>query len=235
MGRHSRLSSSTALDIQADGDRFFNLLLTGRFGEFVLYDLEFTAWPGSRQTNWARPGEHREIVQIGAVRVAPARSCAEVDCFERIVKPRINPTLSPYLIDLTGLPQERVDREGVPFEQAMKDFRSFAGDASTIVAAYGDDAEVIRENCALNRCPAVFPPAQLVDIRPFIERALGIEGQQVSSGDLPHRLGYPSTGHAHDGLADARAIAIALRHIQSASSGLAGEEEAGVEDWHLWG
>lgn len=238
MGWPSRSLPTTALDIQADRADFLEFLVRGRLGEFIVYDLEFTAWPGSRQTNWSRPGEHREIVQIGAVRVAPGRSCAEISCFERIVKPRINPILSPYLIDLTGLSQERVDREGVSFRQAMDDFRAFTGDPSTILAAFGGDAEIISENCALNRCAAVFLPAQMLDIRPFIERALAIEGQDVSSGELPLRLGYPPAGHAHDGLADARAIAMALRHIQSetrALSRLGGEDEAGVEDWYLWG
>jgi inhibitor of KinA sporulation pathway (predicted exonuclease) len=221
-------------DMGAERDRFLEFLLTGRFGEFVLYDLEFTAWPGSRQSNWAAPGEHREIVQIGAVRVAPARGCAEIGCFERIVRPRINPSLSPYLIELTGLSQERVDREGLKFEQAMEDFRAFAGDTSTLMAAFGADAEVMNENCALNRCATALLPAQMVDIRPFILRALSLEGQSVSSGELPHRLGYPPAGHAHDALADARALAIALRHIQSKRRA-GGEAEAGAEDWYLWG
>jgi len=235
---HSPHLSITALDIEALRDDFLCLLLNGCFGEFVIYDLEFTAWPGSHQANWSRPGEHREIVQIGAVRVAATRQCAEVSCFERIVKPRINPNLSPYLSDLTGLSQQRIDREGVNFEQAMDDFRTFVGDTSTIVGAFGGDAEVISENCAINRCAMALIPAQMVDLRPFIVRALGIEGQPVSSGELPRRLGYPSTGHAHDGLADARAIAIALRHIKPESGALScpgGKEEAGVEDWYLWG
>ena len=222
----------------ADRDRFLDSLLTGRFGEFILYDLEFTAWPGSRRTNWTTPGEHREIVQIGAVRIAPARGCVETGCFERIVRPRINPVLSPYFVELTGLSQQRVDREGVPFEQALEDFRAFAGDTSTIIAAFGGDAEVLNENCALNRCATTFLPAQMVDIRPFIIRALGLEGEPVSSGELPHRLGYPPAGHPHDALADARALAIALRHIQSESkppNGSSTEGEAGAEDWYLWG
>jgi inhibitor of KinA sporulation pathway (predicted exonuclease) len=218
----------------ADRDRFLEFLLTGVFGEFILYDLEFTAWPGSRQSNWTAPGEHREIVQIGAIRVAPARFCAEIGCFERIVKPRINPILSPYFVELTRITQERVDREGVTFEQALSDFREFAGDTSTLLAAFGDDAGVMDENCTLNRCAPIFLPAQMVDIRPCILRALGFERQSVSSGDLPHRLGYPPAGPAHDALADARALAIALRHIQSKARA-GGEAEAGAEDWYLWG
>jgi inhibitor of KinA sporulation pathway (predicted exonuclease) len=220
--------------MEAERDRFLEFLLTGRFGEFVLYDLEFTAWPGSRQSNWAAPGEHREIVQIGAVRVAPGRFCTEIGCFERIVKPRINPILSSYFIDLTRLTQERVDREGEPFEQALEDFREFAGAPSTLLAAFGDDAAVLDENCTLNRCAPLFLPAQMVDIRPFILRALGLEGQSVSSGELPQRLGYPPAGPAHDALADARALAIALRHIKSKARA-GGEAGAGAEDWYLWG
>ena len=38
-------------------------------GEFVLFDLEFTAWEGSLERGWSEPWEAREIIQIGAVRV----------------------------------------------------------------------------------------------------------------------------------------------------------------------
>lgn len=37
----------------------------------MIYDLEFTTWPGAQERNWTGPGEFREIVQIGALRVDP--------------------------------------------------------------------------------------------------------------------------------------------------------------------
>jgi hypothetical protein len=41
-------------------------------GDFVVADLEYTAWEGALARGWSAPGDFREIVQIGAVRVARA-------------------------------------------------------------------------------------------------------------------------------------------------------------------
>ena len=68
----------------------------------VIFDLEFTAWEGSMESRWMRPGELTEIVQIGAVKL-DAASLKEVDAFEMLVKPRVNPVLSDYLVSLTGI------------------------------------------------------------------------------------------------------------------------------------
>ena len=38
--------------------------------EIVVCDLEYTAWAGSLQRGWSDPGEHREIVQIAAIRLS---------------------------------------------------------------------------------------------------------------------------------------------------------------------
>src|SRR5882762_1688961 len=63
----------------------------------VVYDLEYTAWEGSQARGWSGPGEHREVVQIGAVRLDPHRGWAETASLARLVRPRINPRLSAYL------------------------------------------------------------------------------------------------------------------------------------------
>ena len=35
----------------------------------TVFDLEFTAWECSMASHWLRPGEFKEVVQIGAVRL----------------------------------------------------------------------------------------------------------------------------------------------------------------------
>ena len=35
----------------------------------MVFDLEFTSWPGSNERNWSLPNEDREIIQIGAVKI----------------------------------------------------------------------------------------------------------------------------------------------------------------------
>ena len=43
-------------------------------GALTVFDLEFTAWECSMASHWLRPGEFKEVVQIGAVRLDAAIS-----------------------------------------------------------------------------------------------------------------------------------------------------------------
>ena len=95
----------------------------------VIFDLEFTAWDGSMESRWTRPGELTEVVQIGAVKL-DAASLKEVDAFEMLVKPRVNPILSDYLVALTGIDNKQLAARGVDFITAYRAFLDFtAGSA----------------------------------------------------------------------------------------------------------
>jgi inhibitor of KinA sporulation pathway (predicted exonuclease) len=91
----------------------------------VIFDLEFTAWDGSLQSGWTRSGEFREVVQIGAVKLA-ADSLKPVDEFEILILPRLNPVLSGFFTGLTGIGNEEVARRGVDFITAYRAFLDFA-------------------------------------------------------------------------------------------------------------
>src|SRR5258708_3499146 len=111
---------------------------------FVLFDTEFTAWEGSMERGWKGPNEHREIIQIGALKVHGA-DLSEEDVFSRYVKPRINPRLSEYIIALTGITQEKINDEGVPFEIALEDFNRWSRELP--LWSHGNDLPVMKENC----------------------------------------------------------------------------------------
>ena len=87
--------------------------MTSRPAGPVVFDLEFTAWPGSIQSQWSRPGEFREVVQIGAVRLSP-RTLKPVEEFEMLIIPRLNPVLSDFFVQLTGITNEALTRRGCP-------------------------------------------------------------------------------------------------------------------------
>jgi inhibitor of KinA sporulation pathway (predicted exonuclease) len=75
----------------------------------VVFDLEWTAWPGSFERDWSGPGELREIIQFGAVKADVANNLAETGHFECFARPTVNPILSDYIIALTGITQPDVD------------------------------------------------------------------------------------------------------------------------------
>ena len=112
----------------------------------TVFDLEYTAWECSMARQWMTPGEYREVVQIGAVKLN-ADTFAEIDAFDVLVRPRINPQLSPYFQNLTGITQEAVTRGGVDFADAYARFLNFAGDAP--IAAFGRDEQVLLDNLRL--------------------------------------------------------------------------------------
>ncbi len=174
----------------------------------VVFDLEYTAWPGSRERRWSGPGEHREIVQIGALRLD--EDWAEIAVLDVVVRPRLNPVVSAYLTDLTGLTQDRIDRDGVDIAQALDLFAAFA-DGSRALVSNGADDVVIAENCALFALSDVLT-ARHVDARPLLEAATGRPG--LFSADLPALFGMEPAGAAHDAVADARAVAFALARLK---------------------
>lgn len=171
--------------------------------EVVVYDLEYTTWEGARERHWSGPGEHREIVQIGAVRL-------DVDFRERaalslVVRPRINPVVSDYFVRLTGIDQGQVDA-GIDIGEALDRLVAFAA-PDLMLLSNGSDAEVIAENCRL---------AGLAD--PFVGRTRDVHLELMAatgdrdtlSADLPRLLGLEAAGRGHDALVDARNVAAAL-------------------------
>src|ERR1700761_5081385 len=112
----------------------------------VLFDLEYTAWEGSMANRWLRPGEFREVVQIGAVKVdaVTLQTIAELDVLAR---PRINKTLSPYFENLTGITNSMLAESGMDFREAYMRFVAFAAGAP--VVSFGHDDHVLRDNLML--------------------------------------------------------------------------------------
>ena len=54
---------------------------------------------------WPGPGEFREVVEIGLVILSDDVTLAEIDHVQVYAKPILNPTLSAYFTNLTGISQ----------------------------------------------------------------------------------------------------------------------------------
>jgi len=114
--------------------------------EIVIYDLEYTTWQGALERDWSKENEFREITWIAAITV-DVDTLQETDTFDCIIKPTINPKLSEYFIDLTGLTQQRADKEGKPFLEGICAFRRFVNSRPTV--CHGWDAIALLENFKL--------------------------------------------------------------------------------------
>jgi len=184
-----------------------------RAGEtLIIHDLEYTAWEGSLARRWSGEGEYRELVQIGAVKLACDGAWTEVATFERFSLPEFNPILSDYFTALTGITNDDLAREGRPFPHVVAEFAAFAGD-SPLVAANGDDARCLLENCGWRGVEMPIGAGRMLNLRPLFMAALNRPRAETVSSDLPRLFGLEMEGPAHTALADARAIAQALREL----------------------
>jgi DNA polymerase III epsilon subunit-like protein len=173
----------------------------------IVFDLEFTAWEGSMAHHWLRPGEFKEVVQIGAVKV-DAETLDELDRFDMLVRPRINSRLSPYLERLTGISNGAVKTHGRDFAEAYADFLAFAGGAVT--SAFGRDELVLEENLRLYGIVAPGNPPEFRDSRPWF-RANGFDTRGVHSCDVGPKLGVPPAGRKHNALADSLSVRAGMK------------------------
>ncbi len=191
----------------------------------VVFDLEYTAWEGSQARGWLGTGEHREVVQIGAVKLDADLDLAETACLSRLVRPRINTQLSPYLIAMTGITQQQLDALGVSFREALTELIALG--PSAVFCSNGPDGEVLAENCWLAQLPPLREPERFVDVRSFLSCALQRPSEDIDSCRLTAEFCAGASGRAHDALADARGVAAALRH----SLGRLGRGDRGLPFW----
>jgi inhibitor of KinA sporulation pathway (predicted exonuclease) len=177
--------------------------------EVVVFDTEFTAWPGSMARAWAGPGEHKEIVQIGAVAL-DAANLEERCAFSVLICPVVNPVLSDYLVGLTGITNERLTAEGVDFAAGVARFVEFAGNRP--LHAYGRDDRIIAANAERLGYPKLWPNLPTTNLKDWLLQ-VGIPLTGVHSGNLAAHVGSKSQGIAHDALIDARSLAEAVRYL----------------------
>ena len=174
----------------------------------TVFDLEFTAWECSMAGHWLKPGEFKEVVQIGAVKLDADFNV--LDEFEILVRPRINSTLSPYFENLTGIGNALLAMKGVDFADAYRRFAAFAG--ATPIAAFSHDEWVLDENIRLYGLTGlpVLPPFQ--DLRGwFADR--NIDPRGLYSSDIAAKTGAAFSGRAHDALDDARSVAAGMKSL----------------------
>ncbi len=168
---------------------------------YVIIDLEYTSWEGTHGRLWGGSDEYREIIDIGAILVDPTTNSIleELQIFSR---PTINPALSPYISELTGISQLDIDTKGVPYETAHNNLFAFIGDEK-LVYFNGWDGSVIRENALLNNLTVSDEQySRLLNLRPMLSRDMGVAEDTIVSSELSE----DHTLTAHRAVDDAKKI-----------------------------
>ena len=116
---------------------------------YIVLDMEWNQpWPGSPSSKKVLPVAIRgEIIQIGAVRVTEEQQVT--DEFQVLIKPKYYRHLNRRVSKLTGIKESRLREEGVPFPEAMEQFRAWCGEDIIFLTWGFDDIGILRENLQL--------------------------------------------------------------------------------------
>ena len=175
----------------------------------VFYDLEFTAWQGSMEGRWLAPGQFREVVQIGAVKV-DARTLATQAELSVLAKPRLNPVLSDYFQQLTGVTNAVLAERGMDFRAAYDRFVNFAGDGP--ILSFGRDDLVLAHNLSLYGIKDAEPLPEHRNFAAWL-RDHGVATKGLHACDVARVCGASFDGREHDALDDARSLVAGLRAL----------------------
>ena len=116
---------------------------------YIILDMEWNQpWPGSPSSKKVLPVQIRgEIIQIGAVRVTEDQQVT--DEFQVMVKPKYYRRLNRRVSKLTGIKETQLREEGIPFPEAMAQFRAWCGEDVIFLTWGFDDITILRENLRL--------------------------------------------------------------------------------------
>ena len=119
---------------------------------FVIFDTEYTSWKGCQEYGW-HGKQKREVVQIAAIKVS--NDLRVIGTLNILCKPTINPVLSDYFTNLTGITNSMINAKGIKFANAYKKFKKFVGESPCLSHGFGgkwndkSDGDIIIENFRL--------------------------------------------------------------------------------------
>ena len=169
---------------------------------YIVMDMEWNQpWPGSPSSKKVLPVQIRgEIIQIGAVRVTEDQQVA--DEFQILIKPKYYRHLNRRVSKLTGIKETQLREEGVPFPEAIEEFRSWCGEDIVFLTWGFDDIGILRENLMLFNLDTAFTEkwynAQMI----FNAQTDGATAQKALKTAM-EIFDIEATRPAHDALGDA--------------------------------
>ena len=169
---------------------------------YIVLDMEWNQpWPGSPSSRKVLPVAIRgEIIQIGAVRVTEDQTVA--DEFQVMIRPKYYRHLNRRVSKLTGIKESRLKEEGIPFPEAMEQFRAWCGEDIVFLTWGFDDIGILRENLRLfgleENWTEKWYNAQMI----FNAQTDGSNAQKALKTAM-EIFGIEATRPAHDALGDA--------------------------------
>ncbi len=174
---------------------------------FIIFDLEATC-------DENRPNFDNEIIEIGAVQFEDK---VRVGTFDSFIKPKVNPTLTPFCKKLTTITQQDVDRAD-SFPDVLKKFLEWTGNHAVFCSwGFYDKKQMIKDciryglnyNFIYNHISLKHQFHKVHIAHPVPARGVGMDAALKM-------LNLPLTGRHHRGIDDAENIAkIFLKYYDS--------------------
>ncbi len=166
---------------------------------YVIFDLEATCWQDST------PLQKMEMIEIGAV-MLDGKSYQAVSDFEHFVKPSINPELSDFCINLTGIKQNKINTAS-DYKTVFGLFLDWIGEGSLKLCSWGKfDNDLFKiENKRIN---AAFPKnfKGHINLKELYSKAFNAK-PSIGLMEALHKRNMTFQGKHHRGIDDARNIA----------------------------
>lgn len=177
--------------------------------EYIILDLEW-------DSTYYKPEQRfvNQILQIGAVRLDEEFNTVAV--FSEIIRSEISNKVSGRFARLTGITSEKM-REGLPFEEAVKKYNSFAEGAFVTMSFSVSDLYTIMENEErFLKNKEHFSMNYYLDLQMLIQDELrnrGYDSQnQISLEGAAELLGFNTEGYElHTALDDCRVCALMFK------------------------
>ena len=113
--------------------------------QYIVLDMEWNqAWPGSYSAKRLPEKFRGEIIQIGAVRVTERQIVG--DEFQALIQPKMIRKLNKRVSALTGIKESQLKEQGIPFPEAMEQFKDWCGDDCVFLTWGFDDIAILKEN-----------------------------------------------------------------------------------------
>ena len=190
---------------------------------FVIFDTEYIADKGMKEEGFCG-WQNREVIQIAALKVN--NNLDVVDKLNLYVNPKLHDKIPQYFVNLTGIDDEIMKKEGITFNNAYNIFKNFVGSDVCYSHSWNfnqdndADGEVMREMLTTyNMTDDKQPDYQNIAYwfrDKYKEKGINVETQ--SSGEIATILGKDDELkqlclQIHNAFYDVYSILIGLRYL----------------------
>ena len=168
--------------------------------KILVIDIEATCWENLPPNKF--PQARNEIIEIGITPIDIKTKTIEESRSIMVIPPTTE--VSEFCTKLTTITQEQLDREAIPFRDAIDILTNEYKSHRQVFASWGDyDRRSFEKNCDWNKVPYPFANMHL-NVKTLFAATYGYNGGQASCGA---DLGIHMEGVAHRGVDDSRNIA----------------------------